>query len=135
MYMLAEKFAKVESCALALGEKAKATAMKEIIRQKRADVEIAKRALKQAEKNVVAYEVLQGRLVNQGGARKRNNGESVDNESVDNGRQGREKQPRTARGAQPAAGGGPVTETTSRGRIRTVKQNTGFTGDEAWMGL
>ena len=62
--------------------------------------------------------------------RKRNNGESVDN-----GRQGREKQPRTARGAQPAAGGGPVTETTSRGRIRTVKQNTGFTGDEAWMGL
>ena len=130
MYMLAEKFAKVESCALALGEKAKATAMKEIIRQKRADVEIAKRALKQAEKNVVAYEVLQGRLVNQGGARKRNNGESVDN-----GRQGREKQPRTARGAQPAAGGGPVTETTSRGRVRMVKQNTGFTGDETWMGL
>lgn len=62
--------------------------------------------------------------------RKRNNGDSVAN-----GRQGREKQTRTARGAQPAAGGGPVTETTLSGRRRTVKQYGGWTGDEAWMML
>lgn len=62
--------------------------------------------------------------------RKRNNGDSVDN-----GRQGREKQPRTARGALPAAGGGPVTVTTSSGRISTRVQSGGWTGDEAWIGL
>ncbi|GMI27101.1 hypothetical protein TeGR_g7886 [Tetraparma gracilis] len=69
-YMLAKKFAEVESAAGAICEEAKAAVMEEIVRQKRADVESARRAVAQAEKNVVAYEALQGRLVKEGGAKR-----------------------------------------------------------------